>query len=172
MGRTVYTIGYEGTDIGRFVETLVAVGVKTVADVRAVPHSRKRGFSKEALRGALAGADISYQHFLDLGDPKEGRDAARSGNYDRFRAVFTAHMATDAARSSLATLARLADAEPTCLLCFERDPNVCHRSIIASELRDCGMKVFDLYGDAPSRYVRHAHLVPRHDPGQGAPAPE
>lgn len=172
MLRTVYTSGYEGTDIDRFVSTLVAVGVSTVADVRAVPHSRKKGFSKEALRTALTTAGIGYEHFLGLGDPKAGRDAARAGDYDRFRSVFSAHMTTSGARAALDDLARLADTSATCLLCFERDPRVCHRSIIAQELQERGMTVFDLYGDAPSRYVRHAHLLPRHDPGQGAAARE
>ncbi|MFW8642020.1 hypothetical protein ACOJBO_01145 [Rhizobium beringeri] len=40
--KTVYTIGYEGTDIERFVKTLTAVGIEAVADVRAVPLSRRR----------------------------------------------------------------------------------------------------------------------------------
>jgi hypothetical protein len=39
---TLYTIGYEGTDIDRFVATLKAVGVHLLADVRALPLSRKR----------------------------------------------------------------------------------------------------------------------------------
>ncbi len=46
----VYTIGYEGTDIDRFVSTLKAVGVEVVADVRAIALSRKKGFSKTALK--------------------------------------------------------------------------------------------------------------------------
>ena len=37
----VFTIGYEGTDIERFIETLKIVGVKVLADVRAVALSRK-----------------------------------------------------------------------------------------------------------------------------------
>jgi uncharacterized protein (DUF488 family) len=45
----VYTIGYEGTDIDGFVATLKAVGVKTLADVRAIALSRKKGFSKMSL---------------------------------------------------------------------------------------------------------------------------
>lgn len=58
--KTVYTIGYEGTDIERFVKTLTAVGVEAVADVRAVPLSRKKGFSKNSLREHLESAGIKY----------------------------------------------------------------------------------------------------------------
>ena len=46
----VFTIGYEGTDIERFIATLKIVDVKVLADVRAVALSRKKGFSKNALR--------------------------------------------------------------------------------------------------------------------------
>ena len=73
----VFTIGYEGADVDRFLGTLKDAGVETLADVRAVALSRKRGFSKSALRDALASREIGYQHFIKLGTPKEGRQAAR-----------------------------------------------------------------------------------------------
>ncbi|MFL4993855.1 MAG: DUF488 family protein, partial [Microvirga sp.] len=49
----VFTIGYEGADVDRFLTTLKDAGVGALADVRAVALSRKRGFSKSALRDAL-----------------------------------------------------------------------------------------------------------------------
>jgi hypothetical protein len=48
--KTLYTIGYEGADVDRFLATLADAGVATVADVRAVALSRKKGFSKNQLR--------------------------------------------------------------------------------------------------------------------------
>ena len=75
----IYTIGYEGTDIERFVATLKIVGIKHLADVRAVAVSRKKGFSKSALSARLDAEGIQYFHFIELGDPKPGRDAARAG---------------------------------------------------------------------------------------------
>ena len=82
---TVYTIGYEGTDIDRFIQTLRNVDVKVLADVRAVALSRKEGFSKSALSSRLEMEGISYIHFMELGDPKKGREAARAGKYEKFR---------------------------------------------------------------------------------------
>jgi len=67
----IFTIGYEGADADRFLATLKQEGVATLADVRAVALSRKRGFSKSALRDALAGQGIGYEHFISLGTPKE-----------------------------------------------------------------------------------------------------
>src|SRR3546814_2896152 len=78
MNSILYTIGYEGSDIAHFLLTLQQCGIKRVIDVREVPLSRKRGFSKTALAAKLVESGIDYSHFKALGDPKPGRDAMRS----------------------------------------------------------------------------------------------
>lgn len=163
----VYTIGYEGTDIDRFVATLRAVGVTMLADVRAVAVSRKKGFSKNGLRERLEAEAITYVHLVELGDPKPGRDAARAGKYDEFRRIYSAHLKTADAVGVLKVLDKLARQDAVCLLCFERDPAGCHRRMIADRLKARGLEVFDLYGDEPSRYVRHAKKMPRRHHNQG-----
>lgn len=166
----VYTIGYEGTDIDRFVATLKAVGIEVLADVRAVAASRKKGFSKSALRARLEDEGIAYTHLVDLGDPKHGRDAARAGRYDEFRKIYYEHLDGVEPLAALDELSEVVGKRPTCLLCFERAPENCHRSIVADRLRDSGMEVFDLYGDDPNRYIRHAAKLPRYHPREGASA--
>jgi uncharacterized protein (DUF488 family) len=74
----VYTIGYKSTDIDRFVTTLKTAGIERAADVRAVTLSRKKGFSKKALAARLEAEEIQYLHFIELDDPRPGREAARS----------------------------------------------------------------------------------------------
>lgn len=157
----VYTIGYEGADIDRFVATLRAVGVTMLADVRAVALSRKKGFSKNGLRERLEAEGITYVHLVELGDPKPGRDAARVGKYSEFRRIYSVHLKTADAVGALDVLDEMARQDAVCLLCFERDPATCHRTLIADRLKARGLEVFDLYGDEPSRYVRHAKKVPR-----------
>jgi uncharacterized protein (DUF488 family) len=166
----LYTIGYEGTDIERFVSTLKAVGVQRLADVRAVPLSRKRGFSKRSLSVRLEAEGIEYLPFRPLGDPKPGRDAARSGRYDLFRAIYSKHLDSMEAKSALKALAAVAKEKATCLLCFERDPATCHRSIVAQQLTDYGFGVFDLFGDRPEKYGRNARRLPRYNLSKGAAA--
>jgi uncharacterized protein (DUF488 family) len=100
----VYTIGYEGTDIDRFVATLKAIGVTVLADVRAVAVSRKKGFSKNGLRERLEAEGITYVHLVELGDPKAGRDAARARKFDEFRRVYSAHIKTADAVGALKVL--------------------------------------------------------------------
>ena len=166
----VYTIGYEGIDIDRFVATLKAVGIEVLADVRAVAASRKKGFSKTALRARLEDEGIAYTHLVDLGDPKPGRDAARAGRYDEFQTIYHEHLIGAEAQAALETLSEVVGQSPTCLLCFERDPENCHRFIVAEALRISGLEVFNLYGDDPDRYVRHAAKLPRYHPREGASA--
>lgn len=166
---TVYTIGYEGTDIDRFVATLKAVGIEYLVDVRALPLSRKKGFSKNLLKQRIEAEGLRYLHFAPLGDPKEGRDAARSGRFDDFRAIYNRHLAQIEPQQALKDLASLVTKHSACLMCFERDPTECHRLIVASQLpKQVG--VFHLYGDDPDRYVRHATKLPRRRTNQSTAA--
>jgi uncharacterized protein (DUF488 family) len=166
---TLYTIGYEGTDIDRFVATLRAVGVHLLADVRALPLSRKKGFSKNGLRVRIEQEGMQYVHLGALGDPKEGRDAARAGRFDQFRRIYNRHLAQAEPQEQLRELGALVDQRPTCLMCFERDPTECHRLIVASQLPK-SVRTFHLYGDEPSRYVRNAAKLPGRRAGQGVAA--
>jgi uncharacterized protein (DUF488 family) len=166
---TLYTIGYEGTDIDRFVATLKAVGVTLLADVRALPLSRKKGFSKNRLRERIEEEGIQYIHLGALGDPKDGRDAARAGRYDEFRKIYNKHLSQAKPQQALKELAVLANNRATCLMCFEREPSECHRLIVASQLPK-GINTFHLYGDEPGRYVRNAAKLPRGHTGQSTTA--
>jgi uncharacterized protein (DUF488 family) len=74
----IYTIGYEGLGLEDFVVRLRRAGVRIVIDVRELPLSRKRGFSKGALAEALATARIRYSHMRSLGCPKPIRDRHRA----------------------------------------------------------------------------------------------
>ena len=142
--KTVYTVGYEGADVDRFLATLADAGVAAVADVRAVALSRKKGFSKNQLRDNLAERGIDYRHFVDLGTPKAGREAARAGATARMHRIFCEQLATPAAQAQLEELAGLVAEQPVCLLCFERDPAQCHRRIIAERLAERGFATVDL----------------------------
>ena len=130
------TIGYEAADLDDFIATLRSAGVRRVIDVRELAISRRKGFAKRALTEALENAGIRYVHLRGLGDPKEGRDAARAGDTPRFRRVFLAHMTTAVAQTDLQRASTLAAEGGACLLCYERDHSACHRSFVASALSD------------------------------------
>lgn len=125
------TIGYEGTTVGTVVEILQQAKVALLIDVRAVPQSRKPGFSKRQLAAALDERGIAYVHLQALGTPKPGRDAVRAGHPERMEAIFREHMRSDRAQSELAQAKQLARERYACLLCFERDHTTCHRRLVA-----------------------------------------
>ena len=70
MHSTLFTLGDEGLTIGAFIACLQAAQVKTVVDVRELPLSCKKGFSKSAFCAALSAHDIAYLHAPALGCPK------------------------------------------------------------------------------------------------------
>lgn len=71
---TLFTIGYEGLDERQFMAHLSHHAVDVVADVRKLPVSRKKGFSKTALGEMLKQRKISYRNFQTLGAPKDIRE--------------------------------------------------------------------------------------------------
>jgi uncharacterized protein (DUF488 family) len=127
----IFTVGYEGRVQDELLDLLTAAGVAVLLDVRAVPMSRKPGFSKRLLGGSAETRGIRYVHLQALGTPKPGREAARAGRASEMEHIFAAHMQTPAARDALSAARGIVTSAPTCLLCFERDPHFCHRRIVA-----------------------------------------
>ena len=139
------TIGYEGASLADFISTLLAAGIRRVIDVREIAQSRRPGFSKNSLRTALEDAGIDYYHIRQLGDPKHGREAARAGKFDVFRSMFNAHMDLPASCEALNDALSLAKDKASVLVCFERDPKHCHRTIVAERMAAlCSIKITNL----------------------------
>lgn len=126
----IFTIGYEGTTVGEFIAALTGAGVKRVIDVRALPLSRRPGFSKSPLRAALEEADIEYIHLKALGTPSEGRAAARAGRHADLERIYSGQLELPEAIGQSAQMLELAREKPSALLCMERDPAHCHRSLL------------------------------------------
>ncbi len=134
MTRKLHTVGYERASVEDFIATLRNAKVSRVIDVRAVPVSRKRGFSKNILRASLEEQGIEYLHISALGNPKPGREAAKAGRFSEFTRIYKAHLRSSQARRGLNLAAHVASEVSTCLLCFERDPVVCHRTLVAERV--------------------------------------
>lgn len=145
----LFTLGYEGTTFPRVRDALLSAGVRLLVDVRAVPASRKPGFSKRLLAAGLAEAGIGYLHLQPLGTPKPGRDAVRRGDVAAMHRIFRVHMEGDRPRVALAEAAAVAREQPVCLLCFERDHGACHRALLASSIAaETGQAVVHLRAEA------------------------
>ena len=126
----IFTIGYEATTMGEFIAALEQAGVQRVIDVRALPLSRRPGFSKTPLKGALAEANIDYVHLRALGTPAAGRDAARKGRHEELERIYAGQLELPEAIAQGAQMIALAEEKPSALLCYEREPAGCHRSLL------------------------------------------
>jgi uncharacterized protein (DUF488 family) len=138
---TVFTIGYEGLDLEAFLSLLAEHEVMTVIDVRELPLSRKPGFSKKALSSALIRSDLGYVHLPKLGCPKPIRDRYREdGDWQDYTERFLAHL--EAQKTAVAELSEMVNSSSCALLCYEADFNFCHRSLVASAVREqCGARI-------------------------------
>ena len=146
-GLKVYTIGYEGATMDSFLAALTRAGVQQVIDVRQLPLSRRPGFSKSSLAAALAERGIGYVHLKALGTPKPGRDAAKRGDHATLKTVYAGQLELPEAQAQAAQMRDLIAQRPSALLCFERAPGMCHRTLLLDAEGE-GVEVEDLFADA------------------------
>jgi len=144
---SLFTIGYEKAALSDVLRTLKQAGVEILIDTRAVAASRRAGFSKRLLAGSLEQEGIKYLHLQKLGTPAEGREAARAGDFKTLWRIYGKHIKTKAAREELDELeSMLREGRRLCLLCYERDPEECHRSRIADLIHErTGQKIENLF---------------------------
>jgi uncharacterized protein (DUF488 family) len=138
MPERLFTIGYEGRTLPELVTVLREAGVERVIDVRELPLSRRRGFSKTPLSAALADAGIGYVHLRAAGNPYR-HDAA-----DLERCLARCRALLDTRSDVVRTIRELASERPAALLCAEADPRQCHRSVIARKAASRAFTITDL----------------------------
>ncbi|PZN34690.1 MAG: DUF488 domain-containing protein [Proteobacteria bacterium] len=130
IAKQLYTIGYEGQTLESFLSRLLSIGIDTLVDVRELPLSRKRGFSKNALARALDSNGIEYVHIPELGCPKRVRDLYKiNGNWSEYLSSFNAHLLQQ--EEALMSLAEFSRRKSAALMCFEANFMRCHRTIVA-----------------------------------------
>ena len=125
---SLFTIGYEKRELDELVAVLRAARVDRVIDVRELPLSRRRGFSKTPLSAALAGAGIEYMHLRRAGNPFR----ADKADIARCLASYRQHLQRSPA--VIEEVLEAARGHRAALLCVEREPACCHRSVLVAEL--------------------------------------
>ncbi|MFN4014297.1 MAG: DUF488 family protein [Reyranella sp.] len=140
--KPVKTIGHSNHPIERFVSLLKAGGVQRLVDVRSTPWSRRHPqFGQKTLARSLADAGIAYLH---EGAALGGKPEA-GGSYDQLaaRPEFKAALdrVIDGARDSV-----------LCLMCAEKEPLGCHRTVLVSRrLAERGVNIEHLLADGGTR---------------------
>lgn len=132
---TVFLTGYEGETLDAFLAKLESNDVSAVIDIRELPLSRKNGFSKSSLAETLDSSGVAYYHLPELGSPSELRKELRAThNYRTFFAEYRSHIRSEG--SIVDHLAKIVSQEDApALLCFEKYTHLCHRTIVADELK-------------------------------------
>jgi uncharacterized protein (DUF488 family) len=146
---TIATIGVYGFDRETFLATLGGAQIDLVLDVRqrrGVRGSQYAWANSRRLQDALRDAGIDYSHLKELAPTTELRQAqyradAQRGEGKRSRTVLAAEYAAGYTeeildRVDLAPIVTWIGGSKAALLCVERDPEACHRSLIAARLRD------------------------------------
>jgi len=134
MPKHLFTVGYEGTTIDTFIANLLTNNVDCILDVRALPLSRKPGFSKSELARRLNCAKIQYIHLADLGSPKPIRQNLKSTrDYSTFFKKMDAYLSNK--KDTIETAYKYVMNNTCCLMCFEHFAATCHRKIVARKIK-------------------------------------
>ena len=130
----LFTIGYEGLDLPGFVKYLTYHKIEVLVDVRELPSSRKRGFSKTLLSETLSKEGIRYEHIRALGSPRNIRNQLKADHdYPTFFAKYDDYLAEqDEALDKLTQI--IEEHDRVCLMCFESANEQCHRSRVADRM--------------------------------------
>lgn len=128
----LFTVGYEGRTLPQFVRLLGENDIARLVDVRERPSSRKRGFSALPLFDALRKVGITYESNRTLGNPEEIRALWKNGSISEGKLQYR-KLLRSGRRPQVELLLALSRAERLCILCFEGDPELCHRAVIAEE---------------------------------------
>jgi uncharacterized protein (DUF488 family) len=146
----VATIGVYGFSADTFLDALRAADVRLVVDVRQRRGVRGPEYAwanSARLQAALVGAEIGYRHMKQLAPTTELRqlqyaEDARQGVGKRSRSELAPAYVERYTREILdpvdldELVALLPDDGVAALLCVERDPEACHRSLITARLAE------------------------------------
>ena len=130
----LYTIGYEKKSVEEFVDCLKSYDIDTLVDVREIPISRKKGFSKTLLSEFLEKSGIEYIHIKELGSPRDLRHKLYTdGDYQYFFKEYSKYIKSN--KKIVQELYQKLLKKISCLMCYEKQPEQCHRSIVAQEIK-------------------------------------
>ena len=144
METVLYTIGYEGINQEEFFNYLKRNNISVVADVRHLPLSRKKGFSKTSLSEFLSNKNIDYVNYRELGADKKLRDKLKeSGDYNTFFKAMARSVLNH--KEQLTEINQmLCDGKNVALMCFEKNFKFCHRKVVAlgvKKMNGNGLKI-------------------------------
>jgi len=124
---TLYTIGHSNHKIDDFIRLLRTYEISCIADVRSAPYSRYcPQFNQDPLALALRTADIEYMYLGDRLGARPANGHCCDGNGVDFECLAK----TEEFKSGLARLIEAASQKRLAVMCAEKEPLQCHRSVL------------------------------------------
>jgi len=157
---TIYTIGHSTHSLAEFLDMLQSFDIKTLADIRSLPGSRKfPQFNKENLEISLVEAGIKYLHLADLGGRRKVKKDSKNNRWhkDAFKG-YADYMETEAFEKGIEKLEKIALEKATAFMCSEAVWWRCHRSMVADYLKAKGWTVLHIM--AKGKVQEHPYTSP------------
>jgi uncharacterized protein (DUF488 family) len=133
--KTLFTIGYEGISLEMYINKLILNDIKVLCDVRKNSYSQKWGFSKATLQDACEKVGIKFIHIPQLGiESSERQELNGLADYKRLFASYETTTLVENNTSLLDLSVIVNTNKRVALTCFEKDAQMCHRGVIASQL--------------------------------------
>ncbi|MCC7465659.1 MAG: DUF488 domain-containing protein [Saprospiraceae bacterium] len=141
----LYTLGYEGISLEKYLNKLLQKDVKVLCDVRKNALSMKFGFSKNQLKSACEGVGILYYHLPEVGiDSDQRQELNNQSDYDRLFAQYVSDTLPRTYDTQMLILQLLREHNRVALTCFEAQSCQCHRSHLANALAEKPQFLFKL----------------------------
>lgn len=132
---TLFTIGYEGVSLEMYINKLILNDVKVLCDVRKNSYSQKWGFSKATLQDACEKVGIKFIHIPQLGiESNERQELNGPADYKRLFTNYEATTLIDNNKYLLELAEIVYSNNRVALTCFEKDVQMCHRGVVATQL--------------------------------------
>lgn len=147
MTAKLHTVGHSNRSMEELIAVLRSADIMTLVDVRQHPQSQRHPqFGQDELRDALTAAGIEY-HWAgrQLGGHRAPQpDSVHHALQEEAMRAYADYMGTDGFKRGAVQLLSLLGRSPTVILCAERDPMHCHRSLISDYLTLQGVEVVHL----------------------------
>lgn len=134
---TLYTIGHSTHSLAEFLEMLHSFDIKTLADIRSMPGSRKfPQFDQDNLKITMEEAGISYIYLSSLGGRRKAEKNTKNTRWDNpsFRG-YADYMESNEFKDAIENLKHIAIENNTVIMCSEALWWRCHRSMISDSLK-------------------------------------
>lgn len=159
----LYTIGHSNRGIEEFIALLKEFEIRSVADVRRYPSSRKfPHFNRGLLEERLERERIEYAWFEALGGRRHGGKGANSPNdgidSPAFR-NYADYMLTGEFHAAVSELVRMGDGRTTAVMCAEKFFGNCHRKLLSDYLKSRGVEVVHIMEEGKSQLHEYSSIA-------------